>query len=131
MIAAPELISRARLGIPALLLENSRLRELFEVLIQSEAVTGQLPAGLSEGAEAVWSHLKEAADELSNQEIATIFDQAAQILQARSQYRAMMILSDPGEKQRKRAELRALFPAADEWYEYQKAASRSARAGNR
>ena len=57
----------------------------------------------------------------------TLYDHAAQILQARSQYREMNALTDPGEKQRKRADLRALFPAADDWYEYQKAASRGAR----
>jgi hypothetical protein len=43
----------------------------------------------------------------------------------------MATLTDPGEKQRKRADLRALFPAADEWYEYKKAASRGAGTANR
>jgi hypothetical protein len=43
----------------------------------------------------------------------------------------MHVLSDPGAKQRKRAELRAQYPAADAWYEYQKAARREARNASR
>ena len=86
--------------------------------------------GLSANGAAAWSYLKEAAEELSAEEVVTLFDRAAQILRARSQYLEMTTLTDPGEKQRKRAELRALFPAADEWYEYKKAASRGARPGN-
>jgi len=86
---------------------------------------------LSESAAAVWSYLKEASEELSQQEVATLYDRAAQILRARAQYRAMDGLTDPGEKQRIRADLRARFPAADRWYEYQKAASRGAHAVNR
>jgi hypothetical protein len=36
-------------------------------------------------------------------------------------------LTDPGEKRRRRTELRAEFPAADAWYDYQKAAQREVR----
>jgi DNA primase len=128
MLAAPELIVRAREDISPALLEKSRLREIFEVLIQSDGQTGQLPENLSEGSAAVWSYLREAAEELSSQEVATLYDRAAQILQARAHYRVMDGLTDPGEKKRIRADLRARYPAADAWYEYQKAAARGARA---
>jgi DNA primase len=131
MLAAPELIARARDDVAAVLFEKPRLREIFEALLQSDGATGQLPEALSENAGAAWSYLKEAADELSSQEVATLYDQAAQILRARSQYREMDALTDPGEKQKKRATLRAAFPAADAWYEYQKAARRETRTAKR
>jgi DNA primase len=131
MLAAPELIVRAREDIQPGLIEKPQLREIFEALVQRDTGPGQLPEGLSESAAAAWSYLKEAAEELNTQEVATLYDKAAQILRARSQYREMALLTDPGEKQRKRADLRALFPAADEWYEYKKAASRGARTANR
>ena len=87
--------------------------------------------GLTENAVAAWSYVKEAAEELSSQEVATLYDKAAQILRARSQYREMDALTEPGEKKRQRAALRAQFPAADDWYAYQKAASKAARSANR
>ncbi|HJR15969.1 MAG TPA: DNA primase [Gemmatimonadales bacterium] len=131
MLAAPELVVRAREDISPGLLEKLQLRELFEAIVQRSAPPGQLPEGLSESAAVAWSYLKEAAEELSTEEVATLYDKAAQILRARSLYREMAMLTDPGEKQRKRADLRALFPAADEWYEYKKAASRGARTVHR
>jgi len=131
MLAAPELIAQAREEVAPELLEKAALREVFEALVQTGATTGQMPESLSESAAAEWSFLKEAAEELSTEEVRTLYDRSAQILQARSQYREMNALTDPGEKQRKRADLRALFPAADEWYEYHKAAFKGARAANR
>ena len=131
MLAAPEMIARAREDVAPALLEKPRLREIFEALLQCDGATGQLPEALSENAAVAWSHLKEAADDLSSQEVATLYDKAAQILRARSQYREMDALTDPGEKQQKRATLRAAFPAADLWYEYQKAARRETRTAKR
>src|SRR6185503_3161106 len=87
MLSAPELIARAREDVAPALLERPRLREIFEALLQSDAATGQLPEALSEDAAAAWSYVKEAAAELSSQEVATLYDKAAQILRARSQYR--------------------------------------------
>jgi len=127
MLAGAEWIARAREEIGPSLLESARLREVFEALLRASAQTDQIPEGLSEAAAAAWSHLKEAAHELSRQDIATTYDRAAQILRARPHYREMHVLVDPGHKQRRRAELRAQFPAADAWYEYQKAAKREAR----
>jgi DNA primase len=131
MLAAPELIVRAREDVAPSLLENLRLREIFETLVGTDASAGQLPEGLSESAATAWSYLKEAAEELSDQEVSSLYDSAAQILRARSQYRDMDALTDPGEKRRKRAELRAAFPAADDWYQYQKTWIKAARAANR
>jgi DNA primase len=130
MFAAPELITRAREDVSPTLVEKPQLREVFECLLRSDSAASQMPDGLSEHGAAAWSYLKEAAEKLSGQEVVTVYDRAAQILQARSQYRAMTTIMDPGEKQRKRAELRALFPAADDWYEYHKAAARGARPVN-
>jgi hypothetical protein len=90
-----------------------------------------MPEGLSESAAAAWSLLKEAAQEISRHEVGTIYDRAAQILRARPLYREMHALADPGAKQRKRAELRTQYPAADAWYDFQKAARREARNASR
>jgi hypothetical protein len=75
--------------------------------------------------------LKEWSQDISRSEVGTIYDRAAQILCARPLYREMHTLADPGVKQRKRAELRTLYPAADAWYAYQKAARREARNAGR
>jgi DNA primase len=131
MLAAPELIARAREDVAPELLEKPRLREIYEALLLSDGATGQLPESLSEDAGSAWSYLKEAADDLSSQEVATLYDKAAQILRARSRYREMDALTEPGEKQRMRADLRGRFPAADAWYEYQKAARRETRTAHR
>ena len=49
-----------------------------------------------------------------------IYHRAAQILIARPEYRKMMALSDAGERRRRRAELRTLYPEADQWYEWKR-----------
>ncbi|HEX7336679.1 MAG TPA: DNA primase [Gemmatimonadales bacterium] len=131
MLAAPEWIEKAREEIAPSLLESPRLREVFEALIRRGSESGQMPSGLSEDAAAAWTYLKETAQDRNAQEVATIYDRAAQILRARPQYRAMDALTDPGEKRRQRADLRARYPAADAWYEYKKAAFREARAARR
>jgi DNA primase len=127
LIAAPEWIAKAREEIAPALLEIPRLRELYEALIRREAPSDQMPEGLSPDAAAAWSYLKEAVLERSSGDAATIYDKAAQILRGRPLYREMHTLADPGDKQRRRSELRAQFPSADEWYEYHKAAKREAR----
>jgi DNA primase len=131
MLAAPEWIAKAREEIAPSLLESPRLREVFEALIQSEAESDQMPAGLSEDAAGAWSYLKEATQDRNAQDAATVYDRATQILRARPQYREMEALTDPGEKRRLRADLRARYPAADAWYEYKKAAFKEARAARR
>jgi DNA primase len=127
LLASPEWIPRARDEVPPSLFESPRLREVFEALLQRESPSDQMPDGLSEEAARAWSYLKEAALDPNRQDVATLYDRAAQILRARPQYREMHALADPGDKQRTRAELRAQFPAADAWYEYQKAALKETR----
>jgi alkylation response protein AidB-like acyl-CoA dehydrogenase len=73
------------------------------------------------------ARLKDAGQNWNQQEISKIYDGATQILRARPLYREMDTLTDPGEKRRRRAELRVEFPAADAWYVYQKAASKELR----
>ena len=126
LIAAPEWIAKAREEIAPPLLEIPHLRELYQALVRREAPSDQMPDGLSPDASAAWSYLKEAVQERSG-DAATIYDKAAQILRGRPLYREMHTLADPGDKQRRRSELRAQFPAADEWYEYHKAAKKEAR----
>ena len=89
-----------------------------------------MPDGLSADAAAAWSYLKEATQERGGADVATMYE-AVQILRGRPLYREMHALADPGDKQRRRSELRAKFPAADAWYEYQKAARREARRAQR
>jgi DNA primase len=131
LLAGPEWIDRARGEIAPELLEVPRHRELFQALLLAEAASEQMPEGLSDAAANTWSALKETAQEISRDEVAAVYDRAAQILRARPHYREMHGLSDPGAKQRTRAELRAQYPAADAWYEYQKAARREARNASR
>jgi DNA primase len=131
MLAAPEWIEKARTDVAPALLEVPRLRELFEALLLTTSSSDQMPEGLAESAAAAWSLLKEAAQEISRHEVGTIYDRAAQILRARPLYREMHALADPGAKQRKRAELRTQYPAADAWYDFQKAARKEARNASR
>jgi DNA primase len=131
LLASPEWIFKAREEIAPSLFESPRLREVFEALLRRDALTDQIPDELSEEAARAWSYLKEAAQAPNRRDVATLYDQAAQILRARPQYREMHALADPGDKQRKRSELRSRFPAADAWYEYQKAARREARKAHR
>jgi DNA primase len=128
MLASPDWLERARADIDPALFRSARNRELFEALLRAGKDAGeQLPPGLSDEAATAWSRLKEAAQDLNRQEVGKIYDGAAQILLARPGYREMDALTDPGEKQRRRAELRTEFPAADAWYEYQKAAFKEMR----
>jgi DNA primase len=127
MLAAPEWVAQARDDVAPALLEQPRLRELFQALVEREGPSDQMPDGLSAQAAEVWSYLKEMAQQLTSHDAATIYDRSSQILRARPSYREMHSMPDPGDKQRRRAELRAEYPAADAWYEYQKAARREAR----
>ena len=131
LLASPEWIAKAREEIAPSLFESPRLREVFDALLRQDEPSDQIPGGLSDEAARAWSYLKEAAQAPNRQDVTTLYDRAAQILRARPQYREMHALADPGDKQRRRSELRARFPAADAWYEYQKAARREARKAHR
>jgi DNA primase len=128
LIAGPEWIEHARQEIAPTLFASAKLREVFEAMLREEnEYSGQLPGGLSDEAAATWSRLKEVSQGWSQQELGKIYDSASQILRARPHYRDMERLTDPGEKRRRRAELRAEYPAADAWYDYQKAALKEVR----
>ena len=127
MIAGPEWVEHARQEIAPALLSSSKLREVFEAMLRENEFSAQLPAGLSDEAAATWSRLKEVSQGWSQQELGKIYDSASQILRGRPHYRGMEGITDPGEKRRRRAELRAEFPAADAWYDYQKAALKEIR----
>jgi DNA primase len=127
LIAGPEWIEHARVEVPPALFGSPRLREIYEALLQDDSASGQMPAGMSDEAASLWSRLKDAGQNWNQQEISKIYDGATQILRARPLYREMDTLTDPGEKRRRRAELRVEFPAADAWYVYQKAASKELR----
>jgi DNA primase len=127
LIAAPEWIGKAREEIPPTLLEIEPYRELYLALLQRDVASDQIPDGLSSEAAGIWSALKETMQNRSSGDAAAIYDKASQILRGRPLYREMHGLSDPGDKQRRRSALREMLPAADAWYEYQKAARREAR----
>jgi DNA primase len=127
LIAGPEWVAKAREDVAPGLLEVPVLRELFEALLRQDLPSDQMPEGITSDAARAWSLLKEAVVNGGGGDPATVYDRSAQILRARPLYRQMHLLADPGEKRRRRAELRAQFPAADAWYEYQKAARRDAR----
>ena len=75
---------------------------------------------LSESAQALWSILKETAPHAVGEHATESYDRAAQILIARPEYRKMLALTDAGERRRRRAELRTLYPEADRWYEWKR-----------
>ena len=128
LVAGPEWLEHARQEVGPALFASARLRELYQMLlIDDEASSGSLPVGLTEDAASLWSRLKEIGQNWNAAEVARIYDTASQILRARPRYREMDGLTDPGEKRRIRAELRTEFPAADAWYEYQKAAVKELR----
>jgi DNA primase len=127
MLVSPESVGRAREQLQPELFKSSRLREVYESLLRVPGPSEQMPEGLSDEAQGVWARLKESTQSLAGRDIGKLYDEAAQILRARSEYREMDALTDPGEKRRRRGELKTLFPAADAWYEYQKAALKEIR----
>ncbi|MGH9892731.1 MAG: DNA primase, partial [bacterium] len=127
MLTSPEWVQRARQDVTPALFNSSSLRELFEILLQTESSSGQMPEGLSEDARALWVRLKEDLHQSGGGDVGKTYDQAAQILRARPEYEKIAAISDPGEKRRMRDELRLLYPEADRWYSVQ----RGVRAGKR
>ena len=120
LFVAPDLIDRAAAEMPAERVERPELREIYEALLRNRTAASQLPMTVSEPAQALWSFLKESAAGVVGERPAESFDRAAQILTARPEYRKMMALSDVGERKRRRAELRNLYPEADRWYEWKR-----------
>jgi DNA primase len=113
LIAAPEWRDRARGEVEPELFEVPAHRELFETLRQLPPgpVQDQLPDGLSEGAQAIWTTLRESIAALGVAELDEAYTGAHQRLQARPFYRRIQTLTDPAEKRRQLDELDRKYPA--------------------
>jgi DNA primase len=112
IIAAPEWRDRAREEVEPALFEVPAHRELFEVLRLTPpgAAQDQLPDGLSEAAQAVWTRLRESIATLGTTELDEAYTGAHQRLQARPFYRRIQTLTDPAEKRRQLDELDRKYP---------------------
>ena len=93
---------------------------MFSVLTRNPDAAVQLPTELSEEGQRAWAVLKESAEVVVGPSVDDIFASSVQILVARPEYRKVHALTDPGEKQRRRAVLREQYPRADQWYEWKK-----------
>jgi len=120
LLVSPDLGDRAALEVSPDLLERPELREIYVELLRSPEAASQLPADLTEAAQAAWSMLKESASGAVGDNPAEGYDRAVQILIARPEYRKMIAMKDAGEKRHRRAELRKLYPEADRWYQWKK-----------
>ncbi|MBA3344955.1 MAG: DNA primase [Gemmatimonadales bacterium] len=127
VLASDEWREKARHEVAPALIEDLQLRELYEAILKAEHPS-QLPDGLSDVAQSMWTRLKEDLDRLPSPDMGSTYDQAAQILCAKPAYLKIDGLTDPGERGRVRADLRARFPQADQWYVYWKAGKRPKRA---
>jgi DNA primase len=129
MMTHPELCEKVEQEAPPALFERPALREVYQALLSDPAAATQLPLGLSDMAQRVWSKLKESAQEVVGEKAAETYARAVQILHARPEYRAIASLTDPGERQRRRAELRERYPEADRSYPYWRQATPSRTKG--
>lgn len=116
----PELSEQAAQQLSPELFERPIFREIFTALTRDPAGAGQLPAGLSEDGQRAWTLLKELAADVIGPSADDIFASSVQILVARPEYRKIHTLTDPGERQRRRALLRKQYPEADRWYEWKR-----------
>ncbi|HEU4700654.1 MAG TPA: DNA primase [Gemmatimonadales bacterium] len=107
-----------------------RYRELFGVL-QSRRMPfpgQQIPEGLSELQQALWSKLLERTQRLAGQSVDDIYASAVEALQARPLFQTIDATRDIGEKRRLRDEARARFPNAfTRWFTWARAAQRARR----
>jgi DNA primase len=120
LFVAPDLIARAADEVPADRVERAELREIYTELLRNRSAASQLPMTLSDPARAIWSSLKESAPGAIGERPSESYDEAAQILIARPEYRKLILVTDAGERQRRRAELRSLYPKADDWYQWKR-----------
>ncbi len=120
LLVSPSLGERAALEVAPEFFERLELREIYLALLKDPEAASQLPASLTDAAQAAWSALKESAAGAVGDDPAESYDRAAQILIARPEYRKMIAMKDAGEKRHRRAELRRLYPEADRWYQWKK-----------
>ena len=120
ILLKPELAKQAAQELSPELFERPVFRELFGVLTRNPDAAVQLPAELSEDGQRAWTILKESAANVVGPSVDDIFASSVQILVARPEYRKLHALTDPGEKQSRRAVLRKQYPEADRWYEWKR-----------
>ncbi len=120
ILLRPELARQAAAELTPDLFEHRVFREMFSVLTRNPDAAVQLPTELSEEGQRAWAVLKESAEVVVGPSVDDIFASSVQILVARPEYRKVHALTDPGEKQRRRAVLREQYPRADQWYEWKK-----------
>ncbi len=118
MMTGEQWVGKAKVEVDPALLEDPVCRAVFEVLLAQPDATVQLPSNLTPEGQQLWGELRERAEAMASQGVDKVFDRSVQILLARPQYRRLIKTTDPGEKKRLRAELRARYPDADRWYEY-------------
>jgi DNA primase len=129
MMTHPELCADVGREVAPELFERPALREVYQALLRDPSAISQLPAELSESAALAWSRLKESAPQVVGEKAPETYTRVVQILRARPEYRAIGSLTDPGERQRRRAELRERYPEADRSYPYWRQASPSRSKG--
>ncbi len=120
LLSKPELSVQAGQLLSPELFERPVFREIFAALARDPDAAVQLPSSLSEDGQRAWTILKESAPDAIGSKADDIFASSVQILVARPEYRKIHTLTDPGEKQRRRALLRQQYPEADRWYEWKR-----------
>lgn len=112
LIAAPEWRDRARREIDATLFGVPVHRELFQALsgIPAGAAGDQLPQGLSDVAQATWTELRASLASLGTTDLDEAYVRECETLQALPEFRHILALKDPGEKQRRWEELDRRYP---------------------
>jgi hypothetical protein len=120
ILSKPELAEQGGRLLSPELFERPVFREIFSILVRDPAAAAQLPPELSADGQRAWVILKESASDVIGPWADDIFASTVQILVARPEYRKIHTLTDPGEKQRRRALLRQQYPEADRWYEWKR-----------
>lgn len=120
ILSKPELSIQASRLLSPELFERPVFREIFALFARNPDAAVQLSPELSEDGQRAWTILKESAPDVIGPRADDIFASSVQILVARPEYRKIHAMTDPGEKQRRRALLRQQYPEADRWYEWKR-----------
>jgi DNA primase len=120
ILLKPDLAERARQDLLPEHFERPVFREIFAAVVSDPEAAIRPPATLSEDGQRAWTILRESAADAVGPRADDIFASSVQILVARPEYRKIHALTDPGEKQRRRALLRQQYPEADRWYEWKR-----------
>jgi hypothetical protein len=120
ILSKPELSVQASQQLSPELFERPVFKEIFALFTRDPDAAVQLSPELSEDGQRAWTILKESAPDVIGPRADDIFASSVQILVARPEYRKIHAMTDPGEKQRRRALLRQQYPEADRWYEWKR-----------